>query len=77
MRRTASRTSAPWYWRMTTKSNLLLCEMISSVASCGTMRYACSLADTNNTVNSANPTGGKWAYMCSGGQQTFLVGGQV
>lgn len=61
----------PWYWRMTTKSNLLLCEMISSVASCGTMRYACSLADTNNTVNSANPTGGKWAYMCSGDNKPF------
>ena len=61
----------PWYWRMTTKSNLLLCEMISSVASCGTMRYACLLADTNNTVNSANPTGGKWAYMCSGDNRPF------
>lgn len=61
----------PWYWRMTTKSNLLLCEMISSVASCGTMRYACSLADTDNTVNSANPTGGKWAYMCSGDNKPF------
>lgn len=61
----------PWYWRMTTKSNLLLCEMISSVASCGTMRYACSLADTDHTVSSANPTGGKWAYMCSGDNKPF------
>ena len=69
--RNGVRDVRPWYWRMTTKSNLLLCEMISSVASCGTMRYACSLADTNNTVNSANPTGGKWAYMCSGDNRPF------
>lgn len=52
-----------YYAKAENKSNLLLCEMTSSLGNyANSWRYACMKDDVNATVSAANPTGAKWAY---------------
>lgn len=51
------------YTKAENKSNLLLSDMVSSLANyANSWRYACMKDDINATVSAENATGGKWAY---------------
>ncbi len=54
---------SPLYTRAITNSNLLLTDMVSSLASNGlAWRYNTMKVNTDATVKASNPTGGVWAY---------------